>query len=224
MCGRFSLVKSDREIKEELEVESWEQQQEYFPNFNVAPTQQSPVLIQSQSRTIEMMRWGLIPRWEKEKKIGSRMINARSETITEKPAFRNLVSHNRCVVVADGYYEWKRIGKEKSPYFIHPSSGDLLLMAGLWDSWHSPGEDRSITTFTIMTTTPAINIAHIHDRMPVILSLNQIETWLNTANGFSLEMVQPTNLSQVDLEAHRVSTRVNSVRNNSPDCIRPIAD
>ena len=218
MCGRKTLTKDKKTIIEELLIDEW-QDDNYEPSFNIAPTQNCPILISMEnSRIIKSMKWGLVPNWSKNRSIGSKMINARSETILEKVSFKNLVRTNRCVVISDGYYEWKRYGDGKKPFYIHHPEHKLLLMAGLWTSWGS--SSNLISTYTVITTTPQKKIAHIHNRMPVILELSQIDNWLKPSKGNKIS-------AQLDclrpfigkLIYHPVSSFVNSPKNNERDCI-----
>ena len=218
MCGRKTLTKDKKTIIEELLIDEW-QDDNYEPSFNIAPTQNCPVLISMEnSRIIKLMKWGLVPNWSKNKSIGSKMINARSETILEKVSFKNLVRTNRCVVISDGYYEWKRYGHGKKPFYIYHPEHKLLLMAGLWTTWGS--SSNLISTYTVITTTPQKKIAHIHNRMPVILELSQIDNWLKPSKGNKIS-------AQLDclrpfigkLIYHPVSSFVNSPKNNERDCI-----
>ena len=221
MCGRKTLTKDKKTIIEELLIDEW-QDDNYEPSFNIAPTQNCPVLISMEnSRIIKSMKWGLVPNWSKNRSIGSKMINARSETILEKVSFKNLIRTNRCVIISDGYYEWKRYGDGKKPFYIHHPEHKLLLMAGLWTSWGSSSD--AISTYTVITTTPQKQIAHIHNRMPVILELSQIDNWLKPSKGNKIS-------AQLDclrpfigkLIFHPVSSFVNSPKNNGRDCILAI--
>ena len=221
MCGRKTLTKDKKTIIEELLIDEW-QDDNYEPSFNIAPTQNCPVLISTEnSRIIKSMKWGLVPNWSKNRSIGSKMINARSETILEKVSFKNLIRTNRCVIISDGYYEWKRYGDGKKPFYIHHPEHKLLLMAGLWTSWGSSSD--AISTYTVITTTPQKQIAHIHNRMPVILELSQIDNWIKPSKGNKIS-------AQLDclrpfigkLIYHPVSSFVNSPKNNGRDCILAI--
>lgn len=208
-------------IIEELAVEEWEDPDRYFPSYNVAPTQLSPVMVHPGKRVVKLMRWGLIPSWAKEKSIGSKMINARSETLLEKPSYKNLVPRKRCVVITDGYYEWKKEGGRKIPYYIHHREGKLIPLAGLWDKWRSP-EGKTIFSYTVITTDPMDSIAHIHNRMPVILNHENLDIWTNISVHSHKDALQLLKPYSGTLEAYPVSTFVNSPRNNSPACIEPI--
>jgi len=221
MCGRKTLTKDMQSIIEELAIEEWGNPDNYLPNYNIAPTQNSPILIYKDKRIIKSMRWGLIPSWAKDEKFGARMINARIETLTEKPSYRNLVSTNRCIVVTDGYYEWKKDGDIKVPYYFKDPDDNLLPMAGLYDVWKHP-DGHLIPTYTVITKEAQNDIATIYNRMPVILSQEHLEKWLRTkifSVSEALELAKDTNPI---FENYPVSLLVNSVKNNSPKCILPL--
>ena len=221
MCGRKTLTKDAQSIIEELLIDEWEQKDEYSPSYNIAPTQNSPVLVYNNNRKIEHMRWGLIPSWAKDKSIGTKMINARGETLLEKPSFKNLVSSKRCIVITDGYFEWQNIGTIKTPHYFHDPEKKILPMAGLWDEWRSANGEL-MKTYTVITTTPKPEFAHIHTRMPVILTHPAIDIWVNTRDhtpAVAMDHILPY---QDELAVHPVSTLVNSPKNNSARCITPI--
>ena len=221
MCGRKTLTKDAQAIIEELLVDEWDQKDEYSPSYNIAPTQNSPILVYNNKRKIEHMRWGLIPFWAKDKSIGAKMINARGETLLEKPSFKNLVNGKRCIVITDGYFEWYRSGTRKIPYYFRDPTNNILPMAGLWDEWKS-SNGKSIKTYTVITTSPKPEYAHIHNRMPVILPHSVIDVWVNTSEYSStvaLEYVLPY---REELEVYPVSTFVNSPKNNTTKCIARI--
>jgi len=221
MCGRKTLTRDMQSIIEELAVEEWEHPEAYVPSFNIAPTQISPVLIQTDRRIVRPMRWGLIPSWARDPKIGVRMINARLETLLEKPSFRSLVTTKRCVVIADGYYEWRRMGTQRQPYYVRSPQGLLLPMAGLWDTWQAP--DGTVwNTYTIITTDPLPELAYIHHRMPVILSRDLLSDWLDTHRLPPRLALDQLHKNKVLLEAYPVSTQVNSPHENSPKCIHKL--
>ena len=218
MCGRKSLTKSEKAIIEELLVDEW-QVEDYAPSYNIAPTQNSLVMTQEKgSNIIKNMKWGLIPKWSKDESSGSKMINARFETITTKPSFKNLIYQNRCVVLCDGYYEWKQDGINKSPYFIQRKDRTLILLAGLWTVWKS--SSNYVFTYTILTTNPQEDIAHIHNRMPVVLNKPKMEMWINLDNDY-FEIKKELACFEHELDHHQVSNFVNSPSNNSRKCIAP---
>ena len=221
MCGRKTLTKDAQSIIEELLIDEWEQKDEYSPSYNIAPTQNSPVLVYNNNRKIEHMRWGLIPSWAKDKSIGTKMINARGETLLEKPSFKNLVSSKRCIVITDGYFECQNIGTIKTPHYFHDPEKKILPMAGLWDEWRSANGEL-MKTYTVITTTPKPEFAHIHTRMPVILPHPAIDIWVNTRDhtpAVAMDHILPY---QDELAVYPVSTLVNSPKNNSARCITPI--
>ena len=218
MCGRKTLTKGKIEIIQDMLVDDWGE--DWIPSYNIAPTQNTPILLFNEKRFIKTMRWGLIPSWAKDIKIGNRLINARSDTLSEKPSFQKLLQSNRCVIITDGYYEWMQTNNGKIPYYIHNPHNNILPMAGLWDRWIDEN-NKEYHTYTVITTEPAQPIAHIHNRMPVILNFDEIDDWIN-ANNLSekaLNMLAPfTNA----LEFHPVSNFVNSPGNNSEICVQPI--
>jgi putative SOS response-associated peptidase YedK len=221
MCGRFVLFSSLEEIREAFAVQQVRYQLE--PSYNVAPTQSVAVVVQREGvNTLERMRWGLIPAWAKDPAIGSRMINARAETVGEKPSFKRPLKDRRCLVVANGFYEWQKTGQAKIPMFIRLKSGQPFGFAGLYDVWTSP-EGEAVASCTIITTSANDLMQPIHDRMPVILPRSQESTWLNPAIQSAadvLPLLVP--YSAAEMEAYAVSRLVNSPENNSPDLVRPV--
>ena len=219
MCGRKTLTKGKIEIIEELFVDEWEDDFDWEPSYNIAPTQISPVLLNDGKRKVKPMCWGLVPSWAKDKTIGAKMINARSETLREKPSFQSLIYQKRCIVISDGYFEWKREGKKKKPYYIRDPDGKLLPMAGLWDEWVDK-QGKKWLTYTVITTDPSNQINHIHNRMPVILDKPEMDLWINfdCPPNEALTCLKPY---EKLLELYPVSTFVNSPANNSNQCILP---
>ena len=206
-------------IIEELAIEEWMDTENYYPSYNIAPTQITPILGYTGKRIVKLMRWGLIPSWSKNKSIGAKLINARSETLLEKPSFRDLVSRNRCVVITDGYYEWHKEGEIKTPYYLHHPDQKLLPMAGLCDTWKSI-EGEKILSYTVITTEPANEISFIHNRMPVILKSNDIDRWIQHGNESIRDTLNLLKPYSDELQYHPVSTLVNSPKNNSEQCIQ----
>lgn len=218
MCGRFSIHLADlSEIGGALGVtrsgiEVWE------PRFNVAPTQHAPVVRARDERRVDLLRWGLVPHWAKDVSIGARMINARIETVADKPAFRDAFAKRRCIVPATGYFEWKREAGSSQPMWIHPEGAPMLWLAGLWSCWGTP-EDR-LETFTILTREAIGELASIHDRMPVALSADMAGQWLTgPADPDLLHAVSNASARAASLLAEPVSRRVNDVRNDDGACI-----
>ncbi len=193
--------------------------------YNIAPTQAVPVVRQDPKepvRRASLMRWGLVPYWAKDVNIGSRMINARAETAADKPAFREALDRRRCLIPADGFYEWKRNGKSKQPYCFELADREPFAFAGLWDCWLAP-DGASLETCTILTTTPNQLLADIHDRMPTILPRDRYDLWLDPGLqdlAAAAEILKPFNAAL--MRCYPVSERVNNVANDGPDCSEPI--
>lgn len=221
MCGRASLTKSEKILEVRFKASFLSEDAEKYnplPNFNVAPTHVMPILTAENPLHFSPMQWGLIPFWAKDKRIGYKMINARMETVQEKSAFRSAVEKRRCLVPMDGYYEWKKNGKKKTPYRIITTDQDLFCMAGIWENWKSP-EGELIQSFTILTQTPSESIAHIHDRMPAILRKDQEQLWIDhsIATTEALSLIAP--YDDQFLKAYEVSDRVGKVSENDADLI-----
>ena len=222
MCGRFAFFTGLEEIKEAFQIQRVNCELE--PSYNVAPTQEVAVVVQREAgNSLETMRWGLIPFWAKDPGIGSRMINARSETLHEKPSFKRPLKSQRCLIIADGFFEWQKVGQGKIPMFIRLKSKRPFGFAGLYDVWKSP-EGETITSCTIITTDANDFIRSIHHRMPVILPKPQEAIWLNPA----IQNIDELRFALApypagEMEAYEVSRLVNSPGNNTPECIRPVA-
>jgi putative SOS response-associated peptidase YedK len=218
MCGRFALIIDASLLADVFDVDP---PRELKPRFNIAPTQTIPIVRANKegSRELALVRWGLVPSWAKDEKIGARMINARGETVAEKPSFRSAVKSRRCLIPADGFYEWVRTDEGKQPHFIHFSDGGPFALAGLWERWNKGG-GGPLDTCTIITTTPNDLIADLHDRMPVILPPGHFTEWLEPAP------LTPKRLQDLlvphppeGMEAYPVSTYVNKPVNDGPECI-----
>lgn len=211
MCGRYALYGID-EMGDRFEVDTPE---ELRPNYNAAPTQNMPVITKN---GLEIMRWGLIPSWTKDEKIGYKMINARAETIYEKPIWRGIVKKQRCLIPANGFYEWQKREDGKQPFYIHLPDDELFAFAGLWESWNHDG--KAWNTYTIITTSPNTEMESIHDRMPVILSRDEEQDWLFSDERDVQEgLLNP--LGDRALEMHEVSKEVNIVKTNVDTMILP---
>ena len=218
MCGRKTLIMSKKAIIEELMVDEW-QVEDYSQSYNIAPTQNSLIMVQDKgSNIVREMRWGLIPGWSKNELRGSKMINARLETVTTKPSFKNLINQNRCIVLSNGYYEWKQDGNIKVPFFIHKRDQGLMLFAGLWTVW--PTSSKRIFTYTILTTKSQGGISQIHDRMPLLLDQSKVGMWTSHDNQFS-EIQQGLSKFKHKLNFYQVSDFVNAPNNNSMACVAP---
>lgn len=190
MCGRKSLTKGKLEIIDELLVDEW-LMDDYDPRPEIFPTNISPILVENEGkRIVKPMHWGLIPSWSKDKKYASRMINARYETLEEKPSYRNLLNTNRCIVIADGFYEWKMENGVKRKYDIHRKDNSILAMAGLWTSWNSPEGDL-IDSYTIITSASEGVIKEVHDRMPFLLDKRFRDEWLVKSQSYHLSLLKP---------------------------------
>ena len=214
MCGRFTLTVDPADLQMMLEL--GEVPLELQPRYNIAPTQPVAVVASAENRKVEIFQWGLIPSWSKDPSMAGRMINARAETLHEKPAYRVPFARKRCLILADGFFEWKEQGKGKQPYFIQLQSREPFAFAGLWDHWISPeGDERR--TCSIITCDPNNLMAEIHNRMPVILSDDRARKWIEpgpiTAEALT-EFTEP--FPATDMVAHPVSTLVNNPRNDSP--------
>ena len=217
MCRRYSLIGDIGELAGRFEFDGdWVK---FESMFNVAPTQEVLTVVGRETRCGGFMRWGLIPHWAKDPKIGARMINARAETVAEKPAFRDVLRRRRCLVVADGFYEWQWVGASKRPMRIVMRSGEPFAFAGLWSVWRDPDGNR-IPLCAIITTSANDQLKPIHDRMPVILPRDVEEFWLDRS------MDDPDALSSVltpydddTMEAYEVSTLVNPAANDGPEVI-----
>ena len=213
MCGRYSFSTDREKLKKQFK--NLEVGDTLEINFNVAPTQMAYVIANDAPNTLQQMKWGLVPFWAKDVKIGAKMINARSETAMEKPSFRNAIKKRHCIVLADSFYEWKKIEGKKIPFRISLKNKELIAMAGLWETWNK-GEEL-VKSFTILTCSPNEEMEKIHNRMPVILPENAIQdAWLSdyTYEGISELIKTPQNDL---LEMYPVSTMVNNVRNNGPE-------
>lgn len=223
MCGRFVLYSNLEDIRQAFDIQQvrWEPE----PSYNIAPTQDVAVVVRREAgNSLEKMRWGLIPSWAKDPKVGSRMINARSETLSEKPSFKRPLKSQRCLVVADGFYEWAKTEHGKVPMFIRSKFGRPFGFAGLYDTWGSP-EDEIITSCTIVTTQANDFMQPIHERMPLILRESEEAVWLDPATPHIDEWLAAlAAYPSREMEAYEVSRRVNSPQNNSVECIQPIAD
>jgi putative SOS response-associated peptidase YedK len=222
MCGRFAQQRPASELAEIFAAEPLAD--DPGPRFNVAPTDEALVVVQREERrAITAYRWGLIPHWAENAKVGSRMFNARAETLTTSPAFRDAFVRKRCLVPVDGFYEWKREGTVRQPFLIARADGLPLTLAGLWSGWRDPVADRVVRTFTIITSGPNDQIADIHDRMPVVVPEELWPMWLDPlADRSELRAILEPN-DETPLLIRPVSRLVNDVRNDGPALIEPMA-
>jgi len=216
MCGRFTLTLDEAELVDRFDLKASDAA--HTPRFNIAPTQAAPVVLSEMPDRLSVALWGLIPSWAKDPTIGARMINARAETVQEKPSFRTAFKRRRCLVPADGFYEWSKAAATKMPLYIRLKTGEPFALAGLWEVWRPP-EGDPVRTFTILTTEPNELLATIHNRMPVILSRENERAWLdNTAGPVELMAMLQAYPSAL-MEFYEVSKRVNAPRNDDPSLI-----
>ncbi|SDX59267.1 SOS response-associated peptidase [Thiocapsa roseopersicina] len=224
MCGRYALYSPADAIADLFGVTI--ESEDLAPRYNAAPMQWLPVIRRRPSgeRVLHTLRWGLLPSWAKDETIAARLINARAETLAEKPAFRAAYRARRCIIPADGFYEWAKRPDGKQPYFIHVPDGAILAFAGLWERWPRPADTEVIDSFTIVTTEANHRIQRLHDRMPVILAPRVVDVWLDPATD-------PARLSELlipcpeeRLAIHPVSRAVGNVRNECPELIAAVAD
>jgi putative SOS response-associated peptidase YedK len=220
MCGRFTSYHSSSEIAKAFNLADVP---ELEPRYNIAPTTEVATIIRAENREFKWLRWGLIPHWAKDKSIGNKLINARAETVAEKPSFKSAFKHSRCLIIASGFYEWQRQEKGKQPFLIQRTDNLPFAFAGLWSSWNKDGE--TIDSCTIITTEANKIMIPIHQRMPVILKSDDYDLWLDSTVR-QPELLQPL-LQPFDsdlLKAHPVTTKVNNPRNDSLECIRSLED
>jgi putative SOS response-associated peptidase YedK len=236
MCGRFVSARKRLELLEEFAVERDRVAEDRNPDYNVAPTKRVYAVLNhagDSERELRLVRWGLVPSWAKNTSGGARMINARAETVAAKPAFRSAFAKRRCIVPADGYYEWQAVGKAKQPYYICRTDGGILAFAGIYELWRDASvpadhEDAWYWSAAIITTDATDDIGKIHDRTPMVITPESWADWLNPANNekelLLATMLPATSPGAGGLTSHPVSTAVNSVRNNGPDLVEPLGD
>jgi putative SOS response-associated peptidase YedK len=219
MCGRFAFYSPAEAaaalfgVSASLPVE---------PRYNIAPTQNIASIRNDPEgeRELVMLRWGLVPFWAKDPSIGNRMINARAETVAEKPSYRNAYRHRRCIVLADGFYEWLRRGDVKTPYFISLASGQPFALAGLWENWTDKGTGESLQTTTLITTDANDFMAQLHHRMPVVLEAKTATDWLAGSN----DLLDDVGAITPPLQAWPVDRRVNNARNEGEDLVSAVGE
>jgi putative SOS response-associated peptidase YedK len=245
MCGRYASSRRPEDLVEEFEIDTNQVKEALAPDYNVAPTKQVYAVLhrppskeskEPPERQLRVLTWGLVPFWAKDPSIGNKMINARMETVTEKPAYRKAFASRRCLLPADGYFEWyptaalTKAGKPmKQPFFIHPADNGLMAMAGLYEIWRDPTRDeddpaRFRWTCTVLTTSAEDDLGHIHDRMPLLVEPDRYAAWLDST---ATSVHDPRSLlvpaAPGRLEAYPVSTAVNNVRNNGAELLEPLA-
>jgi putative SOS response-associated peptidase YedK len=214
MCGRYTFFNNIDSLQHSLNIDVIDSNIiDHQASYNISPTQNAPVVFQdNNNRILKNMRWGLIPSWAKDNSFASKLINARAETIADKPSFKNLITTNRCVVLANGYYEWVNINNKKQPYFIYSGENTMISMAGLWTEW------KDVISFTIITKQSETSISHLHHRMPLMLPKEKIDSYLDKNNAFDDFII----FDDMKLKYHQVSRLVNSPKNNNASCINPI--
>jgi len=219
MCGRFAFYSPAEATAALFGVHG---SVDIKPRYNIAPTQDIAAIRNDdkQHRELVVLRWGLVPFWAKDPSIGNRMINARAETVAEKPAYRAAYRHRRCAVLADGFYEWRKEAAGKTPYFITTAGGEPFAFAGLWENWRRKDSDESLQTVTLITTAANEYLSSLHHRMPVILRPDLAGTWLAGGDGALETLVKDC----PPLKAWPVDRRVNNARNEGEDLIEPAGD
>jgi putative SOS response-associated peptidase YedK len=241
MCGRYASSRSPEDLVEEFEVVADRTPAPLAADYNVAPTKEVYAVVERPpsrdspeppERQLRVLTWGLVPSWAKDPSIGNRMINARMETVAEKPAYKRAFAARRCLLPADGYFEWyptsrtTKAGKPvKQPFFIRPADGGVLAMAGLYEIWRDPSRaeddpERFRWTCTVITTDAEDSLGRIHDRMPLMVERDRWSQWLDPRVGGELSLLVPAAPGR--LEAYPVSTAVGNVRNNGPELVEPL--
>ncbi|WP_156291719.1 SOS response-associated peptidase [Oceanobacillus salinisoli] len=221
MCGRYTLLADELEILEEFDLN--QSIESYHPSYNIAPGQPVLAIIHDgKEKRAGYLRWGLVPSWAKDEKIGYKMINARSETAHEKPSFKRLMAQKRCLIIADSFYEWKKTESEKQPKRIQLKDRKLFAFAGLWDKWVH--DDKALFTCTVLTKEANEFMQDIHHRMPIILPKEKENEWIAPTKFHPEEASEfLRTLDLEELTAYNVASYVNAAKNNDEMCIRPIA-
>ena len=220
MCGRYTIYTDLTQLAERFGFDAADI--DFLPSYNVAPTQSVLTVVRGEGSRAELMRWGLIPSWAKDMPKGNPVINARAETVAEKPSFRAALLRRRCLVIADGFYEWQKTPDGKRPMRIAMDDGRPFAFAGLWETWKSP-DSGLVKSCTIITTSANERLESIHSRMPVILTPEAEELWLDSGiedAEMASQVLAPYPLQ--DLRAYEVSSLVNSPRNNAPELVAPV--
>lgn len=221
MCGRFALTANPETIQQAFDLTIMPEVM--APRYNIAPTQPVAVITNEAPQTLTLLRWGLVPSWSKDLAIGNKMINARGESVADKPAFRAAFKRRRCLIPTDGFFEWRADGSKKTPLFIHMKERELFALAGLWEVWRA-ADGEELRTCTIITTEPNDFMQSIHNRMPVILRREDYATWL-AAGEQPADMLQALikPFDAASMTAYEVSTAVNRPSNDTPQVIEPVA-
>jgi putative SOS response-associated peptidase YedK len=215
MCGRFYLTASTAEIRKQFKLEKMP---ELVPRYNIAPMQTSPIVIAEDTvRELHVARWGLVPSWSRDLSPGAGMINAPAETLEEKPPYRKAFSSQRCLIPANGFYEWQARGTKKQPYKIAVRNGALIAFAGLWERW-APEDGDPVETFTIVTTRASKLVSEVHDRMPVIITPVDYQRWLTAPTATAKRLLVPF---AAGLTIVAVGERVNNIKNDDVSLLQP---
>ena len=222
MCGRYLLISPVEAMRRLFDVGGL---MNLPPRYNIAPTQDAPVvrLDQENRRELIQMRWGLVPSWAKDLSMGARCINARAESVAEKPAFRDAFRRRRCLVPTDGFFEWEKTGKVRQPWRIGPAEGGLMALAGLWERWRAP-DGGVVRSYAVVTTEANDLVARLHDRMPVVVAPEAFAPWLDSETPLEQlnKVMRP--FPSERMNAHPVSRRLNDARNDDPACIAPVVE
>jgi putative SOS response-associated peptidase YedK len=236
MCGRFVSARKRLELLEQFAAERDSVGEDRNPDYNVAPTKRIYTVLkhkEEDERELKLLRWGLVPTWAKDTKVGAKMINARAETVAVKPAFRSAFKRRRCLIPADGYYEWQTVDKVKQPYYIYRTDGGILAFAGIYELWRDESlpadhENAWYWSASIITTDATDDIGRIHDRTPMVITPESWTDWLDPTNNdkelLLATMLPATSSGAGGLTSYPVSMAVNSVRNNGPALVEPLGD
>lgn len=219
MCGRFTFSKNQEAIATKFKLKNLP---EITPRYNIAPNQQLPAIIVTDHKELKLFKWGLIPSWATDDKMGIKLINARTETVSTKPAFRNAFRSQRCLILADGFYEWRMENNQKQPYYFTMKDHEIFAFAGLWETWQNP-EGEIINTCTILTTKANKIVSEIHARMPAILIESDYDLWLDTKikkTDILVSILKP--YSAEKMVSYPVSLAVNKINYDGIDCIKKI--
>ncbi|AIJ25872.1 SOS response-associated peptidase [Amycolatopsis methanolica] len=238
MCGRYAAKKNPADLAQEFDAVDETDGKAREADYNVAPTKNVVTVVQRHPRdadgqvledepavrSLRVMRWGLVPFWAKDVSVGNRMINTRAETASEKPAFKKSLAQRRCLVPADGWYEWRRTGKQKEPFYMTRPDGHSLSFAGIWDTWRDPKDPDApqLITFSIITTDAAGRLTDVHDRMPLVIHERNWVDWLDPDRTEVGELLAPPMDLMETIELRPVSDRVGNVRNNGPELIERV--
>jgi putative SOS response-associated peptidase YedK len=218
MCGRMSRIFNEQDVAKQKKFMITKIKKEFGPSYNVAPTQEVPVVVKG-SNILDAYKWGLIPYWAKDAKIGSKLINAREETLEDKPSYKQAFQKRRCLVLASGFYEWDI---RKKPHHIQMKGEKIIAFAGLWDEWKDKKTGKKIRSCTVITCEPNSFMKKIHRRMPVILKEEEYQNWLNPNSSFDDLKHMLKAVDSSEMTEYEVSKEVNNVRNNSADLVKPL--